>query len=236
MNGADRLWSLGAGVLAAGIAVGAWFGVISPDLRTASTAREDLAMVEQQNVIHGARLEALEQSASLMDEYLATRDELAQGIPSELAYSDFLRQLDAFAVEAGVTIDAVASIDAVPYVAPVADESSAPVVEDAATGEEATAGEGGAAAPAPANPAAAPSAPMPYSDPLVTGQNLAAVQVTVNASGETAQLRDFLQRMQLGTRLISITGANITTETDAEPGKAEIVGYLYVLQPSGISP
>ncbi|WP_026374002.1 hypothetical protein [Agrococcus lahaulensis] len=236
MNGADRLWSLGAGVLAAGIAVGAWFGVISPDLRTTSTARDDLAMVEQQNAIHEARLEALEQSASLMDEYLATRDELAQGIPSELAYSDFLRQLDAFAVEAGVTIDAVASIDAVPYAPPVADESTAPVVEDAATGEEASAGEVGGAAPPPADSGAAPSAPVPYSDPLVTEQNLAAVQVTVSASGEAAQLRDFLERMQLGTRLISITGASITTETDAESGKAEIVGYLYVLQPGASAP
>lgn len=234
MKSSDRLWSLGAGLVAVGVAIGVWFGAISPDLRAASSARESIEAVTQQNAIHETRIEALERSADRMPEFQATRDELARGIPSDLAYSDFIRQLDSFATEAGISLESISSIDAISYTPPIADVATAPVVEDVATGETTTSDE--AAAAAPADGSGVDEAPMPYTDPLITEQNVAAVQFTVVAEGRAEQLRDFLQRLQMGTRLVSVSAASITTETDAESGKAEIVGYLYVLQPGGISP
>lgn len=230
MKASDRLWSLASGLLAVGIAAGTWFGVISPDLQAAATARDDLAMVEQQNAIHQARIAVLEESASKLPQYEVELAALAEGIPAEAGYAEFMRQLESLATETGVTLQSVTNADAIAYVPPVVEEAAAPA--DAAEGTDA------AAEPAAADPAAAPTgaAPTPHTNPLINEQNFAALPITISANGGTAELGDFLQRLQMGTRLTSVTSTTLTTAVDDMPGTAEIVGYLYVFRSSLTAP
>lgn len=223
MKASDRLWSLGSGLLAVGIAAGTWFGVISPDLQAAATARDDLAMVEQQNAIHQARITVLEESAAKLPQYEVELAELAQGIPAEAGYADFMRQLESLATETGVTLQSVTNADAIAYVPPVVEE---------AVPAEASEGTDAAADPVAADPAAAPTgaAPTPHTNPLINEQNFAALPITISATGGTTELGDFLQRLQMGTRLTSVTSTTLTTAVDDVPGTAEIVGYLYVFR------
>lgn len=254
MNSKDRLWSLGAGLIAIGVAVGAWFGAISPDLAAADSARGDLENVEHQNSLHELRIVQLEEAAARMDEFEADRAELAVGVPGELRYPEFLRQLDALAVEAGVTIVGVTQSEAVAYAPPVeAVEAAAPEAAPAAGAESAGATADTAQADtAQADTAAAvetvaepevPVGPMPHTDERVGPQNLSAVQITVSATGDPIALQEFLHELQMGSRLVSISSAAFAEGTESldgeageTPWKADISGFLYVLQPESTTP
>ncbi|MGY3128359.1 hypothetical protein ACVWW9_001858 [Agrococcus sp. UYP33] len=242
MNAKDRLWSLGAGLIAIGVAAGAWFGSISPDLTAASTARGDLEVVEQQNRLHELRIVELEEAAAGMSEFEASRDELSQGVPGELQYAEFIRQLDALALETGVTIVGVTAAEAVAYLPPVEPEG---VVEPAPAEEAAAETDGSTESEAPtaSDPAAAPAegtvpdVPMPHTDPLIGPENLAAVPITISTTGVgPAELQAFLQRLQLGTRLVSVSSATFAAGVEPEPWTSDISGYLYVLQPEALTP
>lgn len=260
MNTKDRLWSLGAGLLAIGVAGGAWFGAISPDLSAATTARDDLETVEQQNSLHELRIANLEEAAARIGEFEASRDELAQALPSELQYAEFMRQLDTLAADAGVTLAGVTSSEALAYMPPVEAEAPPepePSSETEGGGESDAAADpaaepaAGQAAVTPAEPAPTAAAPMPYADPLIGPENLAAVPVVISATGSTAALEAFLNEVQMGSRLISVSSATfgpdsgliqgvdaeLATEGDAEAQaptsdlwEVAITGYLYVLQ------
>lgn len=232
MNGVDRLWSIGAALVAGGVVAGVWFGIISPDLSSASRARDDLSAVEQQNTLHEVRIAALEEEAKRMPTLTAAREQLAEGIPSELDYTTFMRQVDAYATEAGVLVSGFTSVDAVPYLAPLDDAAAAqPAPEPEADGA-ATSGDSAAPADVAADPAAAPT---PYTDPLVGEHNLAVTQFTITAKGDLAQLADFLHRVQLGPRIVSVSAAAFGPDPDDETRQqVEIAGYLYVLQAGAI--
>jgi hypothetical protein len=231
VNGIDRLWSIGAALVAGGVVAGVWFGVISPDLTATSRARDDLSAVEQQNALHEVRIAALEEEAARMPTLAAAREQLAAGIPSELDYTDFMRQVDAYAVEAGVMVTGFSSVDAVPYLPPIDDAAAQPAPEPA-EGEEQ---EGASADDAAAAPVAAPGepapAPMPYTDLLVGEHNFAAAQFTIVATGDRAALADFLHRLQMGPRIVSIaTAAFEPDDEDPTLQQVEITGSLYVLE------
>ncbi|MBO1769325.1 hypothetical protein [Agrococcus sp. TF02-05] len=232
MNGIDRLWSIGAALVAAGVIAGVWFGVISPDLTAASRARDDLASVEQQNGLHEIRIVALEQEATRMPEITAAREQLADGIPSDLDYTAFMRQVQGYAAEAGVVLTGMSTVDAVPYVPPAADPSAqqaAPPAEG-----EAAEGEADAQAAAPTGDPAA-DAPMPYTDPLIGEHNLAVAQFAVKAEGERARLADFLHRLQMGSRIVSISAAAFEPNQEDEALQTvEITGSLYALQAGAV--
>ncbi|QUW19660.1 hypothetical protein [Agrococcus sp. Marseille-Q4369] len=227
MKASDRLWSLGSGLLAVGIAAGTWFGVISPDLQAAATARDDLAMVEQQNAIHQARITVLEESAAKLPQYEVELASLAEGIPAEAGYAEFMRQLEALAEETEVTLQSVTNSDAIAYVPPVQEAPAEPAEPADGSSDQA------------ADPAAAPSepsAPTPHTNPLINDQNFAALPFTISASGGTTELGEFMQQLQMGTRLASVTSTTLTAAVDDQPGTAEIVGYLYVFRSSLAGP
>lgn len=215
MNPMDRLWSLAAALLALSIAAGTWFGVIAPDLQAAATADSDRENVEMQNAIHETRIQALEQEAERIDEFRAERDELAKGVPDGVEYAAFVRQLDALAAQSGITITAITTSEPVHYL-PAFEEpvQEAPAETDGTADESSTDTADEAAEAPPEVPAStdAPAAPLPYANPLIGPENLAAIQFSVSAEGSAAGLTDFLNRLQTGERLISVTTANLTDE------------------------
>ncbi|WAC66365.1 hypothetical protein OVA14_00765 [Agrococcus sp. SL85] len=248
MNPMDRLWSLGAGIVALALGLGAWFGVISPELSATATARDDLRNVQDLNAVHQLRIASLEEELARIDELRAERDALAAGIPGATLYSDFLRDLDAMAAAASVTIQGVDSGDPVAYLAPVAEAPAAepaPAEGDTAEGEaEASSADASAAATGGADAGVAPEAvpadgagaaagaPMPYVDPRIGAENFAAVPFTISAAGDPAALTSLLDRLQSGDRIVSVTSASITAPDPAATdttGTAEIIGFLYVL-------
>ena len=124
MNGKDRLWSLGAGLLAVGVALGGWFGAISPSLDAAARADSDRSNVEMQNSVHETRLVALEDAAANISALHAEHAALTNGLPAGEEYAEFLRQVNALAQENGVTVSALTTSAAMVYLPPV-DEAAA---------------------------------------------------------------------------------------------------------------
>lgn len=257
MNPTDRLWSVGAAVLAIGIAAGVWFGAVSPELDRAAVANADREAAEHQNTLHETRLLGLEEDAARMGELLAERDELAEGIPADVRYSAFMRELNTLAERSEVALVGLTTGDPEIYAPPVDEAAPAPVepaAEDAAASGSASAGgvDGAAAAaesdlstatqetPAPTAPTVAPGepqfAPAPYADPRITSDNFAAIPFTVAAAGDTDSLAAFLQRLQMGDRLVSISGVTFGEGSETEPPKVDISGYLYVLHSEAVAP
>lgn len=255
MNDKDRLWSLGAGLLAVGVALGGWFGAISPSLDAAARADSDRSAVEMQNSVHETRLVALEDAAARINELHAEHDALVDGLPSGEEYSEFLRQINALAQESSVTISALTTSAAMVYLPPVDETAAAPAAETPAESAEepaeTTGDESEAPEPEPV-PEAVASGPVPYTSPLITGDNLAAIPVTVTAVGSTDQLAAFLHSLQMSTRLVSVSTASFSDSTDVEPaqvdpeqldpaqaapaqlgsGQLDISGFLYAM-PTG---
>jgi hypothetical protein len=224
VNGIDRLWSIGAALIASGVVAGVWFGMISPDLTATSRARDDLSAVEQQNALHATRIAELEAEALRMPTLTDARAQLAEGVPDSLDYTRFMRQVEAYAAEAGVLVSGITSLDAVPYLPPLDD----PVAAHLAPEGDADAEAGG---DAPAETAAEQAgAPMPLTDPLVGEHNLTVTQFSITAKGDRAPLAEFLHRLQLGSRIVSITTAVFGPDPDDETRQqVEITGQLYVL-------
>lgn len=225
MNARDRLWSLGAVLLAVGVALGGWFGAISPSLDAAARADDDRSSVETQNSVHETRLIALEDAATRIDELKAEHDALTEGLPAGEEYAVFLRDLDALAGQSGVTLSGVSTSPAQVYLPPV----EAAVPEPAA--ETGTEPEGDAAQEPTEAPAqeAIDMGPVPFTSPLIDGDNLAAIPVTVSAVGSTEALSAFLHSLQMGTRLVSVSSASFTEPTDIDPGQLDISGFLYAM-------
>ncbi|WP_405217164.1 hypothetical protein [Agrococcus sp. Ld7] len=220
MNAKDRLWSLGAGLLAVGVALGGWFGAISPSLDAAARADSDRSAVETQNLVHETRLIALEDAAARIGELHAEHDALNQGVPSGEEYAEFLRQVDALAQQHGVTLSALTTTAAMVYLPPIDDTAAAAAAETPAEPAEASGDESEAPAPEPA-PEAIDSGPVPFTSPLITGDNLAAIPVTVSVMGSTEQLSAFLHALQMGTRLVSVSTATFTEPTAMDPGQID---------------
>lgn len=216
MNAKDRLWSLGAALLAIGVALGGWFGAISPSLDAAARADTDRSAVEMQNSVHETRLIALEDAAARINELEAEHDSLADGLPAGEEYAEFLRQLDALAQQSGVTLTALTTAAAQVYLPPV--EAAAEPVAEATTESESADAEEPAASP---EPEAVDTGPVPFMSPLIDGDNLAAIPVTVSAVGSTDQLSAFLHSLQMGTRLVSVSTANFTEPTEVDAGQLD---------------
>jgi hypothetical protein len=81
------------------------------------------------------------------------------------------------------------------------------------------------------------------------------VPITITATGGTAELQAFLNSVQMGSRLVSVSTATFAVEPDAVSGagtqpdaesdsaavpeqvwRTDIGGFLYVLQPEATTP
>lgn len=258
MNSKDRLWSLGAGIVAVAVGAGTWFGVVAPELSAASSARDDLANVEDLNAVHQLRIAALEQDMARIEDLRAERDALSLGIPGSAQYSDFLRDIDAMAAASAVVITRVESQDPVAYEPPVVEspteaQPEVDATEGAATEEQPSSAAGSAAAVGGEGaPAATPdeggatgSALVPLTDARIGPHNFAAIPVTIDVAGDVSAIEDFLSRLQAGERIMTVTTASIKapdgasqsvpTVEGAAPvtGSGQVVGFLYVLQSGG---
>lgn len=225
-------WIGGTAVLAVAIFALAWFVLIAPVVDETATAAADTQAAEDRNVALTTQLDRLKQQYSELDAYKAELATIEKQIPATGATSDFVREIDALAVETGAAVVAL-SVDTPADVVPAAPTAvAASESESADAGSEATSGEDdGTTAAAPSGP----SAPQPI-------QGFVAVPVTVTALGNPVSVLNFLGGLQeRSDRLFLVTGLTGTGQDQAEasggrPATAEgdlelvVTGYVYVLK------
>ena len=176
----NRIWILGTVIVSLAVMVLGFLLGIQPKLTEMSNNAAALATAEGQNAIYAAELEALKVQYESIDEVRAKLEELRKSLPAEGDYEGFLRELDAAAAATGTTITTY--------------NQSAPVVY------------GPAAAPDPADPAAAP----------VIGGTLLGIPIDMTISSTDPQtLFAFINQLRLGERLFLLGSFSLSASNGA---------------------
>ncbi|ROS50405.1 hypothetical protein [Frigoribacterium sp. PhB24] len=210
----------GVVVLALGFLVG-----VQPQLVAATTAESQQQSVETQNEALRASLATLEADNAKLPDLKSELATLDTSVPSQAALSSFLTELDQLAVASGTTVTAFTSSDASAY-EPTVTDAAAPAATDTSASDSTAAA---AATPAPA------TAPELVTDPLVTATNFSSIPITVSVQGSYAEARDFLSKLQGGSRLFLVTtfastGSSEAGDAAGVPDQWTVGGLVYVLQ------
>ena len=199
-----KWWLVGA-ILVIVLVVSTGFTLgVSPKLDELSASRATRTAALAQNEVYELQLAALQREFDGLDTVQNELAELREAIPEGAALPAFVGQLEAIAGRTAVTLTEFSSADALPY---------APVVPDAtvpdATVPDAT---------------AAPSA-------LVTTDNFVAVPVTISVTGSFDAVLQFLEGLQNGQRLMTVTAFSSGTPSADAPNRVtgQIAGIVYVL-------
>jgi hypothetical protein len=221
----NRLWVIGAVLAMVVIAVLGWIVGVQPQLTAAATSAAQRVSVDATNARYQAALDKLEADHKKLPQLQQELATLTASIPSSTDSASFVKELNEVAAAHGVTITAMTFSDAVGYKPP----AQAAVPASSATGSTAT------PSPAAPSPSATPSAPAPVTNPLITSSNFFASPVQVAVSGQLANVLDFLDGAQKGTRLFLVSSLSSTpSTTEGAPAgtvDATIGGYIYAVSP-----
>jgi Tfp pilus assembly protein PilO len=212
----------GVAVLALGFVLG-----VQPQLTAASTASEQKASVDQQNATLSTGLATLKADSEKLPALKSELTELQTSVPSQATMPAFLSEISELAGASGTTVTGFTTSDAVAY-APAA--PAAATTDSGATGST-TDGAGSTAAPT----APVATAPELVTDPQITAANFSSIPITVTIKGSYGQARDFLGKLQQGSRLFLVTnfassGSSEGGSTTATPDQWTVGGLVYVLQ------
>lgn len=212
-----KWWLVGA-ILVIVLVVSAGFTLgISPKLDELSASRATRTAALAQNEVYELQLAALQRE---FDGLETVQDELAvlrEAIPEGAALPAFVGQLDAIAGRTSVTLTEFSSADALPY-APVVPDATVPDATVPDVTPDTTAP--GAADAAAATPSA-----------LVTTDNFVAIPVTISVTGSFDAVLQFLDGLQNGQRLMTVTSFSSGTPSADAPDRVtgQIAGIVYVL-------
>ncbi|MBF0672652.1 MAG: hypothetical protein IR160_08710 [Salinibacterium sp.] len=112
----------------AALLAGTWFIAISPRLAEISTANDDRERAEALNVGHEATLRRLQALAEGIEDLERDLAVLSVAIPDDLAYSSYLRELQAIGDATGTAIAVMGEPSLERYVAPVESDALHPEV------------------------------------------------------------------------------------------------------------
>lgn len=216
----NRLWIAGAVLVVGLVIMAGWMLGISPQLGQTRVAKSERVAVEAQNEVYELQLVSLGKQFAGIG---ALRKELAalrQAVPSGADIPLFVGELSTIAQEHQVAMTAMSVSDALPPA----------VVEDPpATDAPST--------DAPATGTPTPSAvPTPTATSPVTAESFIAVPISFTVEGGYDNVLDFVDGVQQGKRLMTIT--NFTTAASTTPGLVEgiVSGLVYVLLDPSESP
>lgn len=217
-----RIWAIGcAMIMAVSIALG-WFLGVSPLLSVAGLSNESRRAAEAQNDIYRQELAILKEKFSGIDELQQQLDELRVAMPSTARQPDFIDELSRASLQHQITLTTITTADAVAYASnvvappvaetPEADDATTDTAEDAEATEPAPAAE--------AAPLTLPGEGAPVTSGLVTGENFIAIPVSLAFTGDYTNSKAFINTLQTGDRLTSVTGFTLTQggETGADGG------------------
>ena len=191
-------WVVGASLMAAVIAAGAWFGVVSPTLSNAEQQRKQASAQRDQNDMLELRIAKLKAEYDNLDSYRAQIADLRTKIPTTGDLAELNRELQTIATAVGVTLSVSAPGTAAPFVAPAAAQPTPAPTESAdATSTDTGATDDSAAAAAPATSA-------------VDGMYTIPLSLTVDGTyDQTVAFIDALQQQM--PRLYVLSGLNATS-------------------------
>jgi Tfp pilus assembly protein PilO len=212
----------GVVVLALGFVLG-----VQPQLTAATTASEQKASVDQQNETLRAGLATLKADNEKLPALQAELADLQTAVPSQATLPAFLSEISQLAAASGTTVMGFTTSDAVAY----APAEPAAAATDASSSDSTTDGAGSIAAPS----APVATAPELVTDPQITAANFSSIPITVTVKGSYEQARDFLGKLQQGSRLFLVTdfassGSSEGGSTNAVPDQWTVGGLVYVLQ------
>jgi len=212
-------WSIGTVALCVLLLAGSWFLLIAPGLAAAAQTRTEAEQIAQQNGELQARTVELREQFADIDRYRAELAELQTQIPTDARTIDLLREIDAAAASAEVTITSAGAGDALPVAAPAQVAPTETTAQDAA-------------APATAEePAAAPAAVDGF---VAVPLNLTVVGPAPNVTRFMADLQTRLERLVLvdtltGTAQPAAEAAEGRPATAVGDLEVALTGYAYVL-------
>ncbi|RWZ64304.1 hypothetical protein ELQ92_05930 [Labedella populi] len=224
---AQRLWIIGAAIVAVAVLVLGWFVGVEPQLAAMRATDEQRRGVEAQNLATEATVARLEKDFASLGALEDEREDLRGSIPVTEDTTLLFNQLDALAAASGTTVTNVTPSPLVAYTPPVVEVP----VDPESDGAEANEGEAPAAPAAPAEP----SGPPVITDPLITPENFYAMQITVSVTGSNEAVLDFVDRVQHGERLFLITSLQVASDEETEQFTATSTGSVYVLLGAGDS-
>jgi Tfp pilus assembly protein PilO len=215
-----RIISLASILVMLLIPVIGWFLVAQPQLAAAATADQQRADTEAQIVASAAVVAQLKADSEKLPELNQELNALRASIPFGADPSGYIDGLDALAKLAHVEITGLTVKDGIAYIA-AAPAGAAPAV----TPDDSTEAEGDAATPAPvADPAFVTS-------PLIDSTNFVTIPVSVQVTGEWAQILKFVQGIQSSPRLFLVS--SLSTEADHGAYTATVGGFIYAI-PAGV--
>jgi len=212
MSGAKG-WRMGGIAAAVVLLVVGWFLVVSPQRTAAADLRAQAVEAQGRNESLQARINLLRKQSADVPKKLADIERYAASIPSTPALPDFLREVQAVATKAGVTVDSV--------------DNSLPTAVLAVTSAPP------APAPAPTATGAVVAAPVAPPRPAPV-PGLQQINVTISAGGSYAGLTAFVRSLEEITRVYLVTGISMdkdTAATDtkvANPLTIKITGSIFV--------
>lgn len=237
----NRLWLIGAVLVAGCLVAGGWFLGIQPQLDAAQTALQQRASVEETNQTDEAVLAGLRADYSRLPQLEDQLSTLEASVPADSAAPALVKELDALSSSAGVTITDFTMSDAQAYT-PVATAStsagSSSSTGSASSGTSATGTSAASSGTTSTTDATTPSAAAsttagapPVSNPLITASNFVAQPVTVTVSGSYAAVLRYLQGLQTGARLFLVDSIAISSSANSTAGtvQAQIGGLVYSL-------
>jgi Tfp pilus assembly protein PilO len=214
-----RIWAIGCAVImAVSIALG-WLLGVSPLLSTASLSDESRRAAEAQNDVYSQELAILKEKFSGIDELQEQLDELRVAMPPTARQPDFIDELSRASLQHRITLTTITTADAVAYASNVV----APPVAETPDADDATTDSADEAESAPAaesTPLTLPGEGVPVTSGLVTGENFIAIPVSLTFTGDYTNSKAFINSLQTGDRLTSVTGFALTQggETGANGG------------------
>ncbi|MGN6324931.1 hypothetical protein [Pseudolysinimonas sp.] len=222
-----RIFTVLMVALMVGLVAAGWFLVAQPQLAAAAAAEDQLGSVRTQISSSQVALAQLRAQKGKLGELTAELTGLQASIPSNLASSSLVADLDREAKAAGVTIANIAVTDPVPY-AP-ATSPGAPAASASSSG--ATPAPSASATPAPAP--SAPSSKAAYSattDRQITAANFIPVPVSISIQGGWDQTLAFVRALQSGDRLYAVGTLSSKTDTNTSGTyKTTVTGYVFAL-------
>jgi hypothetical protein len=183
----NRLWQIGAALVALGALALAWFLGVSPALTDHESAVAQLASLtstNDQTALKIAKLAKEKQQITQLQDQLAS---LHGSVPTSADAPGFVNEINAAATQSHVTVTGITVSDAQQY--------------KAATPPANTSTPSSTASP---KPTVAPGMP-PVTDGLITSDTMAVIPVDITATGTLSQTLDFVKALQFGTRLYLVT-------------------------------
>jgi type IV pilus assembly protein PilO len=132
------MWVAGTAVLCCLILLASWFLLISPKRAEAADLRQQAVDNDGQNEALAARIDQLKQQFAELPQRQAELAEIKQAMPEDAALPTLIRDVDALADKAGVTLMSLAPGQ------PAAAPSTAPTAAASPSGDAANGGDGAA--------------------------------------------------------------------------------------------